>query len=904
MKLPYSGIKMKKLLFALFLVSVLAACKQEKPLIVNPGRLNDIEKMLKIQKELTVNSVIPIWNILDNPSSPDEEQALKFLFAYMPLSDLADYSPGFMRANVRQSLQTRSEMSWGKEIPEEEFLHFVLPLRVNNENLDSFRLVYQEELKARVKGLTMKEAALEINHWCHEKVNYRGTDSRTSAPMSTIKKTFGRCGEESTFTVAAMRTAGIPSRQVYTPRWAHTDDNHAWVEVWIDGKWHFMGACEPDTDLDRGWFSEPSQRTMLVHTRTYGHYFGSEEVLEAQDRFSELNLTANYAKTKNVTILVSDSEGKSVEGAKVEFKLYNYAEFYPLASLFTNNQGRVAFTTGFGDLLVWASKDSKFVYQKLHVATTDTLRLVLGNTKMDGHTEEFDLVPPKLFKVIGKADEPSQKRNNLRLAREDSIRNRYAVTFKDSGWIRSFAKSRNLAEDKLMRLLRLSYGNANEIINYLEDNRFGFQKDLFSMTEGISVKDLSDTKASILTDHLRVATATGNPEGVDTTVYKEYILAPRIDLEMLTSWRGFLVRSFGPEMAIAARKEVNVLVSWINANVKIDKVANKHSRAPITPVGVFNLRVADPLSRDIFFVAACRSFGIPARLNPATHVPEYMFQNSWRHAAFEALTKQPEMGQLVLKDAKNSLIPQYSLHFTIARIEDGRSQTLEFDESEKLSDFPSPLLLETGNYLLVTGRRRSDNSVLSSISFFGISKEKPALLEVKLRDEPSTLKMAGKIDPTRITLTASDQNKPQTLAGLMKGSGAVVVLLDPDSEPSKHILNDLAPYVDKLNQWEGQFIFVNTAEKQSKSTAFGNYKLPSKTIFSSDTKSELASAISLLKGKDASNNLPQVIFTISSGEVLFFSGGYKIGIGEQLLEILRSVASKSEKEIKASCTAP
>ena len=125
----------------------------------------------------------------------------------------------------------------------------------------------------------MKEAALEINHWCHEKANYRGTDSRTSAPMGTISKTFGRCGEESTFTVTAMRTAGIPARQVYTPRWAHTDDNHAWVEVWINGKWHFMGACEPDTNLDRGWFSEPSQRTMLIHTRTYGRYFGTEEVL-------------------------------------------------------------------------------------------------------------------------------------------------------------------------------------------------------------------------------------------------------------------------------------------------------------------------------------------------------------------------------------------------------------------------------------------------------------------------------------------------------------------------------------------------------------------------------------------------------------------------------------------------
>ena len=53
----------------------------------------------------------------------------------------------------------------------------------------------------------------------------------------------GNGGEESTFTVSALRTIGIPARQVYTPRWAHTDDNHAWVEAWVDGKWYFLGAC-------------------------------------------------------------------------------------------------------------------------------------------------------------------------------------------------------------------------------------------------------------------------------------------------------------------------------------------------------------------------------------------------------------------------------------------------------------------------------------------------------------------------------------------------------------------------------------------------------------------------------------------------------------------------------------
>ncbi|MCK9412342.1 MAG: hypothetical protein M0Q53_08595 [Prolixibacteraceae bacterium] len=124
---------------------LLTGCRDEKPLIVDSRRLNDVERMLKVQKELTTHALKPIWQISDQPASKNEEQALKFLYAYMPLSDLADYSLEFMLA--------RKEMAWGSAIPEEEFLHFVLPLRVNNENLDSFRLVYYAEIKARIQGL-------------------------------------------------------------------------------------------------------------------------------------------------------------------------------------------------------------------------------------------------------------------------------------------------------------------------------------------------------------------------------------------------------------------------------------------------------------------------------------------------------------------------------------------------------------------------------------------------------------------------------------------------------------------------------------------------------------------------------------------------------------------------------
>jgi len=177
-----------RFILPLVFILILSGCQQEKPLISNSDRLKDMEKLLKAQRELTSNAMKPIWTILDKPASKEEDQAMKFLFAYMPLSDLADYSPEFMQATVRMSLLTRKEMAWGSQIPEEEFLHFVLPVRVNNENLDSFRLVYYEEIKTRIKGLGMKEAALEINHWCHEKVNYRETGGQVI--FVTIKQSY------------------------------------------------------------------------------------------------------------------------------------------------------------------------------------------------------------------------------------------------------------------------------------------------------------------------------------------------------------------------------------------------------------------------------------------------------------------------------------------------------------------------------------------------------------------------------------------------------------------------------------------------------------------------------------------------------------------------------------------
>jgi transglutaminase-like putative cysteine protease len=881
------------------------SCAKNGVLIQNPDRLADIQRMLKVQQALTAKSQVPLWDIFKQPLSDPEKQAMEFLYAYMPLSDLGDYKPDFFLKNVRFSLQARKEMPWGNSVPEEEFLHFVVPLRVNNENLDNFREVMYPELKERIRGLGMKAAALEINHWCHEKVNYRGTDSRTSAPLSTVKKSFGRCGEESTFTVTAMRTAGIPARQVYTPRWAHSDDNHAWVEVWIDGKWNYLGACEPDVDLNMGWFSEPSRRSMLVHTRAYGRYFGNEDVVTVTDRFSELNLTSNYATVKKITIAVTNEDGTPCDSAKVEYKLYNYAEYYPIATGFTNKEGITSLNTGMGDLVIWAAKKGKFAYQKFSVPERDTLNLVLNQVTPAAVTELYDFIPPHAAKVQTKVSEAAIQQNSRRMGQEDSIRRAYMKTFKDSAWTAEFAQKTSLPFDTIRRLIKLSYGNWDQISAYLEKNGSGYRSSVLEMAIQLSDKDFSDAPESVLTDHLVKTSELGLQKLVSSDeLFRRYVLSPRIALENLTPWRSFLSASFGREMGLSVRNDISVLTNWIRENITIDTEANKHSRTPLSPAGVYNLRLADPASRDIFFVAVCRTFGIPARLNPETQIPEYFNKGEWLRAGFdpEAVT-QPEKGSLLLIDKDNPVAPQYALHYTIAILRDGFYRTLEFPEGKVLTSSGQPITLETGQYALVTGNRQQDGSVLSSLTFFTVDKGKMTTVPIELRKQPGDLKPSGKLNTNQLIIEKTGDGKAASLASMISGNHFVLVLLDPEKEPSKHILNDLGPYVDHFNKWGGQFVFAIPGDKAAQAGVLKTYVLPGKMDSGIDQKGNIMDAITAIYGEGLKDKLPLVLLCHETGNVYLFSSGYKIGMGEQLLKVISSLESNRKmNKVKASCS--
>ena len=347
--------------------------------------------------------------------TPGTAECLRFLYANMSRPDSVDYPLDYWKRQVAHAFRVRREMPWGSSVPQWEFLHFVLPVRVNDESLDNARQEIYRQLAPRLHGLTMEQAVLEVNHWCHEHVSYRPSDGRTSSPLATMANTIGRCGEESTFTVAALRAVGIPARQVYCPRWAHTDDNHAWVEAWVrhsdadtTGTWHFLGACEPEATLDRGWFNWAASRAMLV--RAY------------DQEGNEIQTTATYAPTKTLTVQVIDHEGKPLSGVTVDFRLYNYSEFYPLHTAVTGPDGKARFTTGYGDLQIWVSADGRYGHCKADANCTE-VTVLPGYRPGTSWTQQYDWhVPRTTLREPDRTHIDTVSANGRRLVTEDSIR--------------------------------------------------------------------------------------------------------------------------------------------------------------------------------------------------------------------------------------------------------------------------------------------------------------------------------------------------------------------------------------------------------------------------------------------------------------------------------------------------
>jgi len=218
-------------------------------------------------------------------------------------------------------------------------------------------------------------------------------------------------------TIKALRTVCIPARMVYTPWWPFTNSNHAWVEVWADGRWYALGGAEL-TDLDNAWFSMPSKRAAIIKSIVYGRMKdGVEPIYKREKDFTVINSTPNYTDVTKLFVGVR-MNNQPVESTSVSINVYNYSSLRPVGFKKTDKDGFVKFIVGRTDLFVYGFKDSLWGYKLWRPSNKLQDTVIVNISKREFPDTSFWLYTKKTKRMKSKNSTYKPNRDSLKLLQQ------------------------------------------------------------------------------------------------------------------------------------------------------------------------------------------------------------------------------------------------------------------------------------------------------------------------------------------------------------------------------------------------------------------------------------------------------------------------------------------------------
>jgi len=746
--------------------------------------------------------------------SEEEALLIKFFYGTMPLRDAGEYPFEIFLSYVRHALWLRKTIDWCKKLPEDLFVHDVLYYRINSEDISDCRSFFYEQLKDRIVGLDEYQAAVEINYWCVEHATYEMADDRTAGPMTMYRSGKGRCGEESTFTVTALRSVGLAARQVYTPRWAHCDDNHAWVEVWVNGEWHFLGACEPEEKLDRGWFTEPAGQALLIHSRTFGDYAAGkrEEVIGRDGAVVCHNVTASYTKTRKLRIQVRKQDNTPAAHAQVSVEILNMAEYFPAAVLETDEQGETSIRLGLGDIRLQARSEGKFVECYCNLAE-DGVGAADADCAVTLVLKDSEAGMKDALSGVSACEWHLAK---LCAPKEVVVRESVLSEEEVSRGTRRLADAVKLREERFDQLtrhaiavhpeeeerMRVAGENAEELTAFLEKDDNPDRKKLL---DSLTKKDNKDLRAEVLEGHLSAKRGSWSED-----IHVQDLLCPRIWLEEIGAYRSYICSVLTAQEQEAFASNPELIWNYVNQNIT-DIPEEEYNTLCASPIGCLKLKMGSAVSRTILFIAICRSLNIPARLDKSLMLPEYWADGAFRVPVSRA---QASKGTLLLRN-----IPGkewiYAQHWTLGRLEKDHFVTMNHAglvfEKETLE-----LLLPVGIYRLIAVKRLLNGDQEAAELLFAIEKEKQTELYMpdfektdgvmpweknsvpdesqscrKLQNKNNSLREEIQSCLLRDIVLQRVDGTLSSLEKLVSGKRSILAFLEIGAEPTEHVLNEV-----------------------------------------------------------------------------------------------------------------
>ena len=799
----------------------------------------------------------------------DEVLCVKYLYAFMTVNDMVSYEVEYLAHYVQASLKMRRQIPYAATVPEELFLAYVLAYRVNNEYIDDSRTMLYERLLERVLGKEMLEACLEVNYWCDENATYIPADDRTLSPSAMMKKAKGRCGEESTFTVSALRSVGIPARQCYSPRWAHCDDNHAWVEVWVDGTWHYLGACEPEPVLDKGWFTAAASKAMLVHSKAYvtleSGLMNEQGAAYSTPVYTLVNSTATYGEVKTLRVQVLE-KGVLQKKVRVQFQLVNYSELYTIYEMDTDEQGMAFFTTGLGDIGVYVTKDGKSIFKKADMRKDCEMILNLNDAlaveERDGQMEEMEFIPPKEH-VAAAFLETDVEKHERRLAVCDSLRNQVEAGFE-----------REVEGDLYSHYRMLARGNKKEIISFLSWEG-AEEEEKFAILSTLREKDFVDISCETLMDYVCCSRPYENR--YPREVYISYILAPRIHNEMILPVRRKILQFLedrdvllqdGRQVWEYLKKQVRIMPDY-GASIE---AANSF--------GALFYGMCDAQSFPIIFVSVCRSVGIPTRLNPVTQEAEY---GIWKNGRLEFVSPDERMEKAEKKMVTLTLINEekqpaiYSTQFSIGIWKDGTYRTLQLSGLEVVGE--KTLELEAGQYRLLTSMRQIDGAVSVRMFYFSLYQNRSIVLSM---GEDKTKEKIKRVPLSKVTVKYGE--KTGLLTDFWNEYPGLLIVADPGKEPTEHLFQELLEWKENYRDKKIKIAILLKEQSNNETLQRVRRELSNTKVFEWINEKEIYQLhVDMQVGDE---RLPFAVAVDKEGQGLFAFANYNIRTAQTMYHIL------------------
>lgn len=265
------------------------------------------------------------------------------------ISDMNVITAKYIIDNIEKAFVTWKKSDYCKHLSLQDFCEYILPYKIGNENLESWRDQLHEEYASKIDWMKKEDdkkfssywAALYINDQIKKlgfHINSIYHYGSVDLPVSVLRNLrMGECTDYAELTAYIMRACGIPVGVDFTPQWPYRSSGHYWNTL-LDNTGKnipFMGGeSNPGYPCKAGnIIAKVYRKTFAVQPNSLPNIIGesSEPIPSIFNTHFIKDVSSEYLKGETLTINYDTLCWPNLKRKVMYLSLFNNKEWIPIA---------------------------------------------------------------------------------------------------------------------------------------------------------------------------------------------------------------------------------------------------------------------------------------------------------------------------------------------------------------------------------------------------------------------------------------------------------------------------------------------------------------------------------------------------------------------------------------------